>query len=155
MKWALVSLYMVFLTALPCSAKQKHCTFRAHTEGNANDTGVFSAKVQSRLTGKRAFIEKTPTISERDVEAFRPYRNADGSFGVLLQLDTHGKLALDTLSIERRGGLLFIFVNGRPITEMHIDRRVSDGKIYLPGGLNAADLELMKKDWPLIGQKKK
>jgi hypothetical protein len=62
---------------------------------------------------------------------------------------------LEALSIERRGGLLFVFVNGRPITELQIDKRVSDGKIYIASGLTEADIKLMKKDWRLIGQKKK
>jgi len=38
--------------------------------------------------------------------------------------------------------------NGRAITELQIDRRVSDGKIYIASGLTANDLELLKKDWP-------
>ena len=47
-------------------------------------------------------------------------------------LDDHGRTILDTMSIERRGSLLFVFINGRPLTELQVDRRVSDGKIYLP-----------------------
>ncbi len=100
-------------------------------------------------------MEKTPWISERDVTAFFPYPAANGTYGALLQLDEHGRVVLDTLSIERRGGLLFVFVNGRQITELEIDKRVSDGKIYIPSGLTSADIELMKKDWRMIGQKKK
>jgi hypothetical protein len=59
------------------------------------------------------------------------------------------------LSVEHRGGLLFIFINGRPITEFQIDKRVSDGRIYIASGLTAADIELMKKDWRIIGQRKR
>jgi len=73
---------------------------------------------------------------------------ADGSYGALFELNEHGRLALDTTSIDRRGGRLFIFVNGRPITELQVDRRVSDGKIYVPAGLTAKDIELLRKDWP-------
>ncbi len=136
-------------------AKQPHCTLRLHTQANSRDTEIFSAPLQSKFTGKTVTIEKTPTISERDVVAFYPYPAADGSYGALFQFDDHGKLALDTLSIERRGTFLFVFVNGRPITELQIDRRITDGKIYLGSGLSAADIELMKKDWRLIGQRKK
>ena len=64
-------------------------------------------------------------------------------------------MALDALSIERRGSFLFVFINGRPITELEIDKRVSDGRIYLPSGLTNADIDLMKKDWRLIGQRKR
>jgi hypothetical protein len=59
------------------------------------------------------------------------------------------------LSVERRGGFLFVLINGRMITELQIDKRVSDGKIYIPFGLTAADVELMKKQWRLLGQRKR
>ena len=62
---------------------------------------------------------------------------------------------LDTLSVERRGSLLFVFMNGRPLTELQVDRRVSDGKMYLASGLTEADIKLMNKDWKLIGGRKK
>ena len=100
-------------------------------------------------------IEKIPRISEQDVVAFYPYAAANGTYGALFQLDEHGRIALDALSIERRGSLLFVLINGRPITELEIDKRVSDGKIYIPSGLSAADIGLMKKDWRLIGQRKR
>jgi hypothetical protein len=87
--------------------------------------------------------------------AFYPYPAANGTFGVLFQLDEHGTIALDALSIERRGGLLFVFINGRPITELQIDKRVSDGKIYIESGLTKTDIDLMKKDWRLIGQRRR
>lgn len=136
-------------------AGKPHCTLRAHVEGNANDGAVFSTQLRSPATGKKIRIEKIPTISERDVVAFYPVPAADGTFGVLFKLDDHGKLALDTLSLEKRGTFLYVFVNGRPAAELQIDRRVSDGKLYVPSGLTQADLELMKKQWRLIGQRKK
>jgi hypothetical protein len=87
--------------------------------------------------------------------AFSSYPAPDGTFGALFQLDEHGQVVLDTLSVEHRGGLLFIFINGRMITELQIDKRVSDGKIYIPSGLTAADVELMKKQWRLLGERKR
>ena len=121
---------------------------------NANDTDIFAQPVHSR-TGRDVFIEKTPWLTEREVKAFYPYRAADGSYAALLVLDDHGRTILDTMSVERRGSLLFVFVNGRPLTELQVDRRVSDGKMYLPSGLTEADIKLMNKDWKLLGGKKK
>ena len=106
-------------------------------------------------SGKDITIQKLPWITERDVMAFSPYPARDGTFGALFQLDEHGRVVLDTLSVERRGGFLFVFINGRMITELQIDKRVSDGKIYIPSGLTAADIEPMKKEWRLIGQRKR
>ena len=136
-------------------AKQRHCTFRVHAQANPQDTDVFSMSARERSSGKDIAIQKLPWITERDVVAFSPYKAQDGTYGALFQLDDHGRVVLDTLSVERRGGFLFVFVNGRLSTELQIDKRVSDGKIYIPSGLTAADIEVMKKDWRLIGQRKR
>jgi hypothetical protein len=144
------------LFALPTgSAKQRHCMLRVHAQANQRDTAVFATSVRAQVSGKDVAIEKMPRISEQDVIAFYPYAAANGTYGALFQLDEHGRVALDALSIERRGSFLFVFINGRPITELEIDKRVSDGKIYVPSGLTGADIDLMKKDWRLIGQRKR
>ena len=137
------------------AAKQRHCTFRVHAQANPRDTEVFATSVRAQVSGKTVAIEKMAWISERDVIAFSPYPAANGTYGALFQLDEHGRVVLDTLSVERRGGFLFVFINGRPITELAIDKRVSDGKIYIPSGLTSADIKVMKKDWRMIGQRKR
>ena len=116
---------------------------------------MFATAVRAQVSGKDVVIEKIPRISEQDVIAFYPYPAANGTYGALFQLDEHGRIALDTLSIERRGSLLFVLINGRLITSLEIDKRVSDGKIYIPSGLTSADIELMKKDWHLLVQRKR
>jgi hypothetical protein len=143
------------LFAASVAGKDRHCTFRLHAEANSNDTAAFASSVRALFSGKQVAIERMPRLSERDVVAFYPYPAGDENYGALFQLDDHGRLALDALSIERRGSLLFVLINGRPITELQIDRRVSDGRIYIASGLTKADIELMKKDWRLIGQQRK
>jgi hypothetical protein len=139
--------------ALPAGvAKQKHCQFRVHAQANPRDTTIFATSVHAQLSGKDVAIEKMPRLSELDVIAFYPYPAKNGTYGALFQLDEHGRIALDALSIERRGSLLFVLINGRLITELEIDKRISDGKIYIASGLTAADIESMKKDWRLIGK---
>ena len=146
---------IVALLAISATGKDRHCIFRVHAEANPHDTAVFSSSIPALFSGKQVAIERMPRLSERDVLAFYPYPADDGSYGALLQLDEHGRLALDALSVERRGTLLFVLINGRPVTELQIDRRVSDGRIYLASGLTKADIDLMQKDWRLIGDKKK
>ena len=143
------------LFAVSVAGKDRHCSFRVHAEANPNDTTTFSSSVRALFSGKQVAIERMPRLSERDVVAFYPYSAGEKNYGALLELDEHGRLALDTLSVERRGSLLFVLINGRPITELQIDRRVSDGRIYIPSGLTKADIDLMKKDWRLIGQQKR
>ncbi len=134
--------------------KPRHCTFRVHVQANPHDSDTFAMSAPATSRGKDIAIEKTPWITEHNVVGFAPYQSPDGTYGALFQLDDHGRVVLDTLSIEHRGSLLFIFVNGRLITALQIDKRVSDGKIYVPSGLSTADIEVMKKDWRLIGQGK-
>jgi hypothetical protein len=136
-------------------AKQRHCTFRVHAQANPRDTEVFATSVHAQISGKDVAIEKMPWLSEHDVLGFSSYPAPNGTYGALIQLDEHGRVVLDTLSVERRGRFLFVFINGRLITELEVDRRVSDGKIYIPSGLTAADIDLMKKDWRLIGQRRR
>lgn len=149
---SLLPLVVASLLAIS-TAQAARCAFRVHLGANARDGSVFSQPVRMP-DGHDVFIEKTPWLSERDVVAFYPYRAPDGTFGALLQLDDHGRTILDTLSMEHRGEMLFIFLDGRALTEMRIDRRVSDGKIFLPSGLSQADLKLMGKSWKVIGRKK-
>ncbi|HEY5766513.1 MAG TPA: hypothetical protein VIS53_01630 [Candidatus Udaeobacter sp.] len=155
MRTLCVFVFCVAFALVNAAAKQRHCTFRVHAQANRQDTEVFSISARATSSGKDVAIEKTPWITEHDVMAFSPYPAPNGTFGALFQLDHHGGVVLDTLSVERRGRFLFIFINGRMITELQIDKRVSDGKIYVPSGLTAADVELMKKQWRLPGERKR
>lgn len=154
MKSIFASLILALFT-VSVAGKDRHCTFRVHAEANPNDTAIFSSSVRALFSGKQVAIERMPRLSERDVVAFYPYSAGEANYGALFQFDEHGRLALDALSIERRGSLLFVLINGRPITELQIDRRVSDGRIFIASGLTKADIEVMKKDWRLIGQQRK
>jgi hypothetical protein len=134
------------LSAVAMGEAKTHSTFRVHVEASANNGPAFSSKLP--LFGREVTIEKIATFSENDVTGLQTFRAADGTSAALFQLNEHGRLALDSLSVERRGGSLFVFINGRPITELQIDRRVSDGKIYIASGLTANDIALLRKDWP-------
>ena len=155
MRTLCVFVFCLAFALLDAAAKERHCTFRVHAQANPQDTDAFSISAHATSSGKDIAIQKLPWITEHDVMAFSPYPAKDGTFGALFQLDDHGRVVLDTLSVERRGGFLFVLINGRMITELQIDKRVSDGKIYVPAGLTAADVELMKKQWRLPGQPKR
>jgi hypothetical protein len=153
MKTVAASAVIALLSISLCEGKPRHCTLRVHAEANASGGTIFTAQVL--VAGKTITVEKIPGISEQDVVALQVYPAADGTHGVSLQLNEHGRLALDSLGIERRGSSLFIFINGRPVTELQIDRRVTDGKIYIASGLTTNDIELMKRDWRVLGPRKK
>src|SRR5438477_2895542 len=134
MKPIFASLILALL-AISATGKDRHCIFRVHVEANPNDTAIFSTSVRALFSGKQVAIERMPRLSERDVVAFYPYPAGEGNYGGLFQFDDHGRLALDALSIERRGSLVFVLINGRPITQLQIDRRVSNGRIYMASGI--------------------
>src|SRR5438309_8862292 len=121
MKPIFASLILALL-AISATGKDRHCIFRVHVEANPNDTAVFSSSVRALFSGKQVAIERIPRLSERDVVAFYPYPASDGTYGALFQMDEHGRIALDALSVERRGTLLFVLINGRSISELQIDR---------------------------------
>lgn len=154
MKPLCASAILILALLASVEGKSKHVQFRVHAEANAQDTEVFATSIKAQVSGKQVAIQKVASITENDVIAFTAYQAADGTYGALMQLDDHGRISLDTLSVEHRGGYLFIFMNGRAITELQIDKRVSDGKIYIAAGLSAADLQSMKKDWHLLVPKK-
>ncbi len=137
---------LIGLAALSLVEAKQYSTFRVHAEANARDGPVFST--QFKFSGRTVTIEKVSTLSENDVTGLQTYLATDGTHGALFQLNEHGRLALDSLSVDRRGGSLFVFINGRPITELQIDRRISDGRIYIASGLTPGDVTLLKKDWP-------
>jgi hypothetical protein len=142
---------LTILAAASILTAKPNSTFRVHADASASNGPVFSQQLQ--LFGKRVTIEKVPTLSEMDVIGLQVYPASDGTYGALFRLNPHGRLALDSLSVERRGSFLFVFINGRAITELQIDRRVPDGKIYIASGLTSNDIELLKKDWPPGGRK--
>jgi hypothetical protein len=120
---------IVALFAGPVLGKDGHCVFRVHVEANPNDTASFSSSIPALFSGKRVAIERIPRVSEGDVVAFYPYPAKDGTYGALFQLDEHGRIALDALSVEKRGQLVFVLVNARAVAELQIDQRVTDGLI--------------------------
>src|SRR5256886_6897973 len=130
MKPIFASLILALL-AISATGKDRHCIFRIHTEANPNDTASFSSSVRAQVSGKQVAIERMPRLSERDVVAFYPYPAGDGNYGALFQLDDHGRLALDTLSIKRRGSSVFVLINGRPITEFQLPPSASNGRISI------------------------
>lgn len=113
---------------------------------------TFTAKVKVGTPPREVYIEKIPSISERDVASFYPYRSADGSYSVVLQLDRHGSAVLEALSAERIGMVLIASVSGRLTATLKIDKPISDGIIFIPSGLTVADIRAMGASFSLMGE---
>jgi hypothetical protein len=147
---------IIVCAALLCIAtakKENETTVRFHTETRQQDGQTFAMPIQLQHPPRVAYISKIPAISERDITAIYPFQAQDGTWGCLFQLDQHGRIALDTLSIEKRGTSIVAAVNGRQIIDLLIDRRVSDGLITIPRGLTPEDIAALQKKFAVIGQK--
>ena len=113
---------------------------------------TFTVRVKAGNPPRDIFIEKIPSISERDVASFYPYRAADGSYSVVLQLDAHGSTVLEALSAQRMGMLIIASVGGRLTATLKIDKPISDGIVFIPSGLTVADIRAMGASFSLMGE---
>ncbi len=132
-----------FLVAF--SKKLPPTTVRFYEEADPQTTENFQMPVQLQFPPRQTYIQKVPVISERDVETIYLFPAADGTMGCAFKLDLNGTAKLDRVSVERRGTSLVAVVNGRQITDMLIDRRVSDGILSIPGGLTGDDVQRLTK----------
>ncbi len=124
---------------------------RFHAQVNTYDP-TFAAEVKFGNPPKRIIVEKRPSIAERDIASFYPYKAADGTFSAVLQLDRHGSVVLQSLSTEKRGQVILAAVNARPVAMLAVDKTISDGIIFIPSGLTLDEIHQMGASFSLMGQ---
>jgi hypothetical protein len=148
-------LLMLVLLALGCVAGAQRADpkifVRFHAQTDALD-GSFSTTVRLLNPKRDIFVEKVPSLSERDITSFYPYRAPDGTYGVAFQMDRHGQLTLQNLSMQSRGKMLIATVNGRLVTPLIIDKPIRDGIIYVPFGFAAAEIKALGESYKLTSQ---
>jgi hypothetical protein len=139
------------------AAKKPEIAVRFHVEANARDGDVFAMPVKFRNPPRDGFVERVPSLSERDVQAIYPTNAGDGTFGCAFILNTHGRNALQTISMEKRGSSLVVFVSTKSgthqIVELMIDKPINDGVIFVPRGMTLLEIEALQKQFPAKGQK--
>ncbi len=146
---------LIVLLAVSClgmAKKKSAVTVRFHSETNPNDTSTFGMAVTLTNPDRQAFVSKIPDFSEADISAIYPFPADDGTFGCTFKLDAHGKLALETMSRDKTGKVLVAVINGRQVENMIIDRPVSDGIVTVHNGLFPAEIALLQKKFPTLGQ---
>ncbi len=138
------------------AAKKPELTVRFHAEANAQDGDRFASPAALRYPPRAAYIEKTPSISERNIKAIYPFPTKDTSWGCSFQLDGSGRLALEVLSTERKGTSIVVFISSKTTThqviDMVIDQRVSDGVITVQHGLTELEIAALRKQFPVLGE---
>ena len=144
-----------FCTRDGYAAGSKHrdptIAIRFHAQVNTYDP-TFAAMVKIGNPPRQIIVEKNPSISERDIIAFYPFKAADGSYAAEIQLDRNGAVVLQSLSTEKRGQIILVAVNARPVVPLTADKTITDGMIYIPSGLTLDEIHAMGASFSLIGQ---
>lgn len=143
------------LLALTGMSRKPRLTVRAHLEANGAEGAPFSLPVKFANPPRDGFMDTVPAFSERNITGMYPTPAGDGTWGCAFTLDTEGRIALETLSREHRGSALVVFVATKKgthqVVDMVIDRPVSDGIFYIPRGLTAIEIEMLRKQFKLFG----
>ncbi len=103
------------------------------------------------IAGEDMIFRKIPEFSQRSISGFEPFEaaNNDG-FGVVLQLDTKGRNALDLATRQNTGLAMLTIVNGLPIDMVEIDKPITDGRFIIWRGLSQRTIDEMDKFYPRI-----
>jgi hypothetical protein len=149
----LLMILPIFLAMSPLWAgKPAPVSIRLLAEGNEREGESFVTPVELANPKKRIFIRKVPILSERDIKAFYPFAGKDGLVGAYFRLDPHGTDKLEQFTTEDRGKLAVVFVNGRVAAALRVDARVTDGILYVPGGILPGELIQLQAKYPIIGR---
>ena len=150
MRYRFPIILLLGLCCLGMGTKKLPLSIRFYALAAQADTSSFSAPVVL-LNGQQAYIDQIAVISERDIVAVYPSEVADGSGSCTLKLNEHGTMSLDSLSVDRRGSILIATINGRQVADIMIDKRVSDGIVTIPGGIQVDEMKTILKRYPLMG----
>ncbi len=159
MKIALRFLPAVLALACLGMGSKPSVSVRFYAEANARDGASFSTPVQLHFPERAAHIEKIPAVNERNIKAIYPFQAADGSWGASFTLDESGRFRLETVSTDRRGSSMVVFVSTKngvhQVIDMIIDKPVRDGIITIPRGLTELEMAALTKEFPpMVGKKK-
>jgi len=153
MRYRLLILLLLGMCCLGMGRKALPLSIRFYTEAAQGDTDSFSVPV-TLLDGRTAYVDQIAGISERDIVAIYPFPMPDGSGGCAFKLDDHGTMSLDSLSVAKKGTLLIATVNGRQVSDILIDQRVTDGVVTIPSGINTEEMKHILKRYPVMGGKR-
>ncbi len=133
--------------------KKEAFSIRIHGEGRPEDGEKFSVPVVL-LDGRKTTLSIMPLLNEHDIKAVYPFKTADGTYGAFLRLDGHGANLLTQYSIEKMGAntTLTVFINGRQVISVIVDKPVKDGIFWIPSGMTIMEEARMVNAFPVMGQ---
>ncbi len=143
---------LAFAFLLSAGTRKPAVIFRVHDQTEADESGKFAIPAVSvSRPNEKIYISKLPVLTEGDIEAIYVYQGATGRRGVAFKLGRRGRNALSVTSAQRIGRLFFVFMNGRNIAELLVDRHVDDGILNVPRGFTDEEIALLARKFPSIG----
>ena len=141
------------LQAGSSNKKKDELSIRIHGEGRPEDGEKFSVPVVL-LDGRKTTLSIMPLLNEHDIKAVYPIKAADGTYGAFLRLDGHGVNLLTQYSIEKAGpdATLTVFINGRQVISVIVDKPVKDGIFWIPSGMTVVEEARLVNAYPVMGQ---
>ena len=128
---------------------------RFYLEANPMDGGSFISKVKLRHPPRDAAISTLPLITEKNIQSVFLFQATDSSWGAAFELDAQGTLRLQTVSTESRGLAIVPMVATKrgthQVTDMIIDRPVTDGIITIMKGLSDLEAAAIRQQFPAMG----
>ena len=150
-------LIVLAAASLGMSSKPK-VTVRFHAETNRNDTNSFSTPVRLAYAQRDAHLNRVPEFSERNILAIFPWKTADGTWGCAFKLNGSGRIRLETISSDNRGGAIVAFIGTKKgmhqVIDMVIDRPISDGIVSIPRGITDIEMLVLKGQFKILGEEK-
>lgn len=124
--------------------KAPRVVLTVHTEMSANDSEKFARPIELLHAKRTAYISVGPELSDRDVFDVIPFDAKDGTKGAYLRLSPGGRIRLEGISQSNLGKALVVFIQGRQVVDLYIDRRIDDGILPVPSGLTEAEIVELK-----------
>jgi hypothetical protein len=155
MRFSRLLLPVLALGCLGFAERPPEFSVRFFAEANARDGRSFSTPMKLGNPPRDGFVEKVPSVHERQISSIFPFRAADGTWGCAFKLDNDGRINLEVVSTERRGTFLVGFIGTNKgqhrLPDMIIDRTVTDGIISVPHGLTDLEIAILSKQFKVLG----
>lgn len=151
-------IFLFLLLAAPpflqAADKTPPLSIRLHAETGPEEGKSFVTPITLFSPPKETYIRKVPIITENDIVAFHAFPGKDGTIAAYFQLDRDGTHKLEGHTTASRDTVVVALVNGRVASALRVDRKITDGILYVPGGIRPHDILQMQARFPMIGKEK-
>jgi len=158
MQTRLAALAMMALLAFAPSAfgsgkKGNSAIITLHMETESTDNPKMT--FQQQANGKMRWFHRMPEMSANDIQAFSPFPDESGDYGLVIQFKPSVANRLAAVTNANVNRCMVARVNGRVVDGVIVDKQVEDNRWVIWKGVTLADIEVLDKEFPRIGEKGK